>query len=81
MGYVLPLYDALIGINIPKEKASAVVTAIEHILSAELATKADVALLRTDIGHLRAELMQQFAIERGETDRSLAALKSDMAAL
>jgi len=75
MGYGLPLYEALIGINIPKEKASAVVTAIEHTISAELATKADVTLLRTDIGHLRAEMMQQFAIEREKTDHSLAALE------
>jgi hypothetical protein len=78
MGYAVDLYDALIGINIPKEKASAVVTAIEHTLSAELATKADVSLLRADIGHLRAEMMQQFSIEREKTDRSLAALEQRM---
>ena len=74
MGYAVELYDALIDINVPKDKASAVVNALEHAISATLATKADLALLRADFGHFKTEVMQQFAIERERTDRSIAAL-------
>jgi hypothetical protein len=71
MGYAVELYDALVGINVPKDKASSVITALENTIASELATKADVQLLRV-------EMMQQFAVERERTDRSIEALKASV---
>lgn len=49
------LYDALISINIPKERARAVVDAVERDMLNQLATKADLQftreLLSRDIQH------------------------------
>ena len=40
------LFDALTAANIPREQAHAVVDALEHRMTSELATKADIAELR-----------------------------------
>ena len=42
MHFAIAVYDALIAINVPAEKAKAVVTALEHDMTTELATKADL---------------------------------------
>lgn len=41
----IPLYDALVSINVPADKARAVVDALEHDMTSMLATKSDLALL------------------------------------
>jgi hypothetical protein len=60
MGYALSLYQALTRINVPEADASAVVQSLEHTMATELATKADIALLRTesqrDLAELKLEL-------------------------
>ncbi|MEP7311510.1 MAG: hypothetical protein ABI859_02915 [Pseudomonadota bacterium] len=43
------MYDALISINVPNDKARAVVDAMERDMGNALATKTDLQLLRKDI--------------------------------
>ena len=42
MRFAIAVYDALIAINVPSDKAKAVVTALEHDMTSELATKSDL---------------------------------------
>jgi hypothetical protein len=43
------LYDALVSINVPSDKARAVVDAMERDLSTTIATKSDLQLLRQEL--------------------------------
>jgi len=45
MNFAISLYDALVAINIPAEKAKAVVSALEHDMTTALATKDDINTL------------------------------------
>ncbi|WP_248767856.1 hypothetical protein [Pseudomonas sp. MWU12-2345] len=45
----LALYQALISINVTEQKANAVIDALETDMHSLLATKADIANLRTEI--------------------------------
>jgi chromosome segregation ATPase len=73
------LYDALIGINVPTEKARAVVDAMERDMSEFLATKSDITLVRQDLDASRAATKSDIALFRQDLDASLAATKSDIA--
>lgn len=58
--YLYSLYDALVSINVPNDKARAVVDAMERDMNLTLATKSDLLLLRqeikTDIALLRKDM-------------------------
>jgi hypothetical protein len=47
MDFAISLYDALIAINVPAEKAKAVVSALEKDMTTVLATKDDLQNLTT----------------------------------
>ncbi|MGH8251956.1 MAG: hypothetical protein ACREVI_14900 [Steroidobacteraceae bacterium] len=47
MNYLYSLYDALVSISVPADKARAVVDAMERDMGTTLATKRDVSLLAT----------------------------------
>lgn len=47
--YLYSLYDALVSINVPTDKARAVVDAMERDMSATIATKADLQLLKQEL--------------------------------
>lgn len=51
--FLYSLYDALVSINVPNDKARAVVDAMERDMGTTLATKADLQILR---GELRQEI-------------------------
>ena len=57
MNALYSLYDALVSINIPSEKARAVVDAMERDMTTLLATKSDLALMREVLEH-KIELMR-----------------------
>ena len=70
MDYLYSLYDALVSINVPGDKARAVVDAMERDMGTTLATKQDLALLRQEarqdlqllrqeMSSLRTELRQE----------------------
>jgi len=60
--YLYSLYDALVSINVPNDKARAVVDAMERDMGTTIATKADLQLLRqemasrADVADLRQEI-------------------------
>ena len=80
------LFDALVTANVPRDQAHAVVEALEHRMTSELATKADLAReiselrlatkadLTREISGLRAEMKADLA-------REIAAVKVEIAKL
>jgi hypothetical protein len=57
MSFQLSLYDALVSIDIPADKARAVVDAMERDMGATLATKTDILMLQQTF-NLRMELLR-----------------------
>ena len=53
MSFEITLYDALLSIDVPAEKARAVIDALEHDMGSTLATRQDIRLLEH-----RLELLQ-----------------------
>ncbi|MGQ0428728.1 MAG: hypothetical protein ACT4UQ_02180 [Gammaproteobacteria bacterium] len=71
MNYLYSLYDALVSISVPSDKARAVVDAMERDMGTTLATKQDLRLLATkeelllvkqDVAVLRQEIENRFAL-------------------
>jgi len=69
------LFDALTAANVPRDQAHAVVDALEHRMSSELATKADlereIAGVKADIAATRADLEREIAGLRAATHADL----------
>jgi len=61
MDYLYSLYDALVSINVPNDKARAVVDAMERDMGTTLATK-------TDLQVLRQEFRQEMALTRKDME-------------
>jgi hypothetical protein len=63
MGVVYSMYDALVSINVPTEKAKAVIDAMEREMMEKVATKADLehmrALLSKDIEQVNERIANQ----------------------
>ena len=49
MDYLYSLYDALVSIHVPNDKARAVVDAMERDMGTTIATKIDLQMLRQDL--------------------------------
>ena len=83
------LFDALTAANVPRDQAHAVVDALEHRMTSELATKADlergIAGVKADIAATKADLEREIAGLRAATkadlEREIAGVKSDIASL
>ena len=56
MDYLYSLYDALVSINVPNDKARAVVDAMERDMGTTIATKTDLQMLRQESALLRKDL-------------------------
>jgi hypothetical protein len=56
MSFEFTLYDALVSIDVPAEKARAVIGALEHDMGSTLATKQDILLLKQDVLLVKQEL-------------------------
>jgi hypothetical protein len=65
MEFHYTLYDALVSINVPTDRARAVVEALDHDMTNRLATKADLAILARDLG---AEVRQEAALVRKDLE-------------
>jgi hypothetical protein len=78
MSFPFSLYDALVGIEVPPDKAKAVIDALERDMGATLATKHDLLLLKQDlsrdIGQLRREIDQL----RKDVERDLELQRASM---
>ena len=75
MNALCPLYDALVSINVPSERARSVVDAMERDMTTILATKSDLAatqvLLKRDIDSVRESLDQKIDSVRESLDQKL----------
>jgi hypothetical protein len=71
MSVVHTLYDALVSINVPDEKAKAVIDAMEREMMDKLATKADLAVLHAEFnGEIRL-VRQELATVRDSLTKDL----------
>ena len=70
MDYLYSLYHALVSINVPNDKARAVVDAMERDMGMTIATKTDLQLLRQEMATKAelAELRQETALLRKDVE-------------
>ena len=73
MDYLYSLYDALVSINVPSDKARAVVDAMERDMGTTLATKQDLEILRRDIENRFVLVEQKIDTLRHDVSRDFAA--------
>jgi hypothetical protein len=92
MSFEFTLYDALLSIEVPAEKARAVIDALEHdmgstlatkqdISSLALATKQDIAAVKQDIAALAAATKQDIASLESETRQEFVLVRREMQAI
>jgi hypothetical protein len=92
MGVVYSLYDALVSINVPDEKARAVIDALERELMDKVATRADLGHLHellakdllavsTDVTHTREMLQRDFDSLAARVGQDLQGMKGDIGLL
>ncbi len=81
--YLYSLYDALVSINVPNDKARAVVDAMERDMGTTIATKSDLQVLqhatKADLQLLRQELLT--AMSQFVTKDELQAVRADIVGL
>ena len=81
MDYLFSLYDLLVSINVPNDKARAVVDAMERDMATTIATKSDLQLLqqatRADLRLLRQETSADLQHLRQETKADLQQLRQE----
>lgn len=78
MVYLYSLYDALISINVPNDKARAVVDAMERDMGTTLATKSDLLLIRQEIENRYGLLSREIAAIRADVNKDLQILRDDV---
>ncbi len=80
--FLYSLYDALVSIHVPNDRARAVVDAMERDMATHLATKPDLESLRAatqaDFALLRQEMRTEFAAVRQEMRAEFAAVRQEM---
>ncbi len=82
MTYLYSLYDALVSINVPADKARAVVDAMERDMMTQLASKSDVDGLRrelhSELALVRQEARADITLLRRDLESGLSSLRKDM---
>lgn len=71
MDYLYSLYDALVTISVPPDKARAVVDAMERDMGTTLATKSDLELLRV-------EFRQELTLVRKDQETLVTTFHKDL---
>ena len=81
VSYLYSLYDALVSINVPSDKARAVVDAMEHDMGTTLATKQDLEFqtlaTRKDLEIVRLAMKQDLKMLKAETKQSIDGLRAE----
>ena len=76
------LYDALIGVQVPGDKARAVADALESDMTSQLATRQDLELLRHDmeaaLALTRHDMEAALALTRRNTEAGFALVREEM---
>ena len=75
MSFQFSLYDALVSVDVPPDKARAVIDAMESDMGATLATKADVRLLQRDIDQLRKDVERDLELLRSSMTVRLGSIQ------
>jgi hypothetical protein len=75
MSFQFSLYDALVGIDVPPERARAVIDALERDMGATLATKSDIQLLKQEINHLRQDVERDMELLRASMTVRLGSIQ------
>lgn len=83
MDYLYSLYDALLSIHVPNDKARAVVDAMERDMATTIATKSDLHLLRLELTSAMSLLATKDELQAVRTDISemrqdIALIRKDM---
>ena len=85
MSVVYSLYDALVSINVPDDKAKAVIDAMEREMMGKLATKDDLEnfklATRADFAVLRGEMTSEFKAVRSEMISEFKLVRQEMGAM
>ena len=76
--YLYSLYDALVSINVPSDKARAVVDAMERDMGTTLATKQDLEMLKLAIDSRFALIDQRFDALRSDMARDFTAQRQSI---
>ncbi len=76
--YLYSLYDALVSINVPNDKARAVVDAMERDMATTIATKSDLQLLRADLHQECALIRQECALIRKDMEIMAATISTNI---
>jgi len=77
MDYLYSLYDALVSIHVPNDKARAVVDAMERDMGTTIATKSDLQFLRQELAASMSLLATKDELQAVRAD--IAALRQDNA--
>ena len=75
MSFQFSLYDALVSVDVPPDKARAVIDALESYMGATLATKSDVRLLQRDIDQLRKDVERDLELLRSSMTVRLGSIQ------
>src|SRR5437868_2702141 len=75
-GRLHSLYDALVSINVPNDRARAVVDAMERDMAATIATKSDLQMLRQELTSVMSGLATRDDV--ADLRQGLALLRKDM---
>ena len=80
MDYLYSLYDALISINVPGDKARAVVDAMERDMGTTIATKADLQMLRQEMATKAevTEVRQEIVLIRKDMEILATGVRKDL---
>jgi hypothetical protein len=80
--FLYSLYDALVSINVPSDKARAVVDAMERDMGTTLATKKDLEaqslVTKKDLELLRMETKQDIEVLKVELKQDIQLLRKEM---
>ncbi len=78
MSYLYSLYDALVSINVPSDKARAVVDAMERDMLTQLASKSDLENLRVAV---KADIENLRVAVKADIENLRVAVKAEIAAV
>ena len=76
--YLYSLYHALVSINVPNDKARAVVDAMERDMATTIATKSDLQLLRAELHQECALIRQECALIRKDMEIMAATISTNI---
>lgn len=75
MDYLYSLYDALVSIDVPSDKARAVVDAMERDMGTTLATKTDLLLLEQKLDARCSAIEQRLETTRDALQKEIGAMR------